>query len=814
MKRIRHVLIFVLTILLIQPMVPGLTPILSAAADSAAHGACGADGADVTWELTEDGTLTIRGSGKMRAYSPNKYSSNRSPFYENYSIKKIVIDEGVTQIGDYAFLRNDRLESVTLPATLKAIGNGAFLDCAQLNDITLPDGLESIGSAAFSSTGLKELHIPASVFKIGSAPTAYSVMESFSVDDANPAYTAVDGVLFTKDMKKLCAYPDAKPGRGYTVPDGVETIGKGAFHLLPEADMLYLPLSVRELEPHSLDWGGGSVYYAGTAEQWDALIGDREDVCKSSIKVYFGAAGLPVSAASDAVIAQGECGVDGSEVSWTLTKNGTLTFTGAGAMGAPTIPVAGSDSPASICTPGVLADNETCLSAAMGCETAEEVRDAMERGLISPGSYYNSLAELTLQPVRRIVVGEGITALKDGALRGACAVSVSLPQSLTEICDRAFADTHIENITIPANVTRIGAFAFADSTLYQLTVESGTLTASPDAFGNAYYLRYLIINNDELDFSGLSVPCGAEGFAFTTDEDFSRYIAFRKIRAMLPHLPAILDLADGTEARIREIMREEGCGASDARVIDRARNADAICAGLAFFDIAVSIDIETLAAHCRNYIRSAIGLDIQSAADIYTPDGRLTDALVKAFRISYGVDLSDAGAVGGDVFYAPVSDLLLLKEEQGLSPVPWLTVKADCGSTPHAICVAAELPFESLSHAFGDWETVVPAGEHTTGQKERVCACGKTQQNVIPAVGRHVWGPWSITRRATETQDGECIRVCKNHDCAEVETVVFPAGSEMPEDIVPEAREDSTQKSIIQFFLKLVNFFKKLFSKK
>ncbi|MDR1734449.1 MAG: leucine-rich repeat protein [Oscillospiraceae bacterium] len=56
------------------------------------------------------------------------------------------------------------------------------------------------------------------------------VLREINVDPANEYFTSVDGVLFTKDMKKLVAYPMGKPGNEYVVPDGVEVIGDGAFY--------------------------------------------------------------------------------------------------------------------------------------------------------------------------------------------------------------------------------------------------------------------------------------------------------------------------------------------------------------------------------------------------------------------------------------------------------------------------------------------------------------------------------------------------------------------------------------------------------
>ena len=64
-------------------------------------------------------------------------------------IEKLVIPEGVVEIGDEALIFCDQLVSVTLPSTLKKIGKSAFQECVNLSEINFPIELEEIGMAAF-----------------------------------------------------------------------------------------------------------------------------------------------------------------------------------------------------------------------------------------------------------------------------------------------------------------------------------------------------------------------------------------------------------------------------------------------------------------------------------------------------------------------------------------------------------------------------------------------------------------------------------------------------------------------------------------
>lgn len=92
---------------------------LSAKAESS--GTCGAN---LKWDLTDDGVLTISGEGEMTDYS----FLNRSPWYDQ-NIKRIIIDDSVTTIGNYAFSDCSSLTSVTIPNSVTTIGYHAFSGC-------------------------------------------------------------------------------------------------------------------------------------------------------------------------------------------------------------------------------------------------------------------------------------------------------------------------------------------------------------------------------------------------------------------------------------------------------------------------------------------------------------------------------------------------------------------------------------------------------------------------------------------------------------------------------------------------------------
>ena len=146
---------------------PIATPVPSPTATPAAppvptSGTCGEN---LTWRF-EDGVLTISGTGAM-----TDYSSSQGPQlpWAAAKIKSVVIESGVTSIGDHAFVGQIGLTSITIPDSVTSIGDDAFFYCMSLTSVKIPDGVTRICQKVFQDcSSLTSVEIPDSVASIGS----------------------------------------------------------------------------------------------------------------------------------------------------------------------------------------------------------------------------------------------------------------------------------------------------------------------------------------------------------------------------------------------------------------------------------------------------------------------------------------------------------------------------------------------------------------------------------------------------------------------------------------------------------------------
>ena len=119
--------------------------------------ATGQCGENVYYVLYDSGKLLLRGSG-----ATYDYEISGSPFYENGEIKKLVVSEGITEIGNSLFDHCRNIAAVSFPNTLTRIGKRAFFAYAdgELAALEFPSSVTTIGDEAFSDQGMTSVTLP------------------------------------------------------------------------------------------------------------------------------------------------------------------------------------------------------------------------------------------------------------------------------------------------------------------------------------------------------------------------------------------------------------------------------------------------------------------------------------------------------------------------------------------------------------------------------------------------------------------------------------------------------------------------------
>lgn len=248
-KSLKKATAILLALLMVTTTISALPFTVSAAevTDDSVSAVSGTTG-DCTWELNENGTLTISGNGAMGNYS----YSNYAPWKGN-KVKSVIIENGVTNIGNYAFDHCEHLTSITISDSVTSIGEVAFSCCSNLTSVTIPDyvtgigrftfincsrltsvnipnSVTSIGNSVFKGCrNLTSVDIPDSVTSIGSDVFSCSGLSNITVNNNNTNYCSIDGNLYDKNATVLIQYATGKTDSSFITPDTVTSIGDGAF---------------------------------------------------------------------------------------------------------------------------------------------------------------------------------------------------------------------------------------------------------------------------------------------------------------------------------------------------------------------------------------------------------------------------------------------------------------------------------------------------------------------------------------------------------------------------------------------------------
>ena len=311
-KKLCH-LLFIMGILMILI----ITPAWADDADVVDSGTCGDD---LTWVLTEDGTLTISGTGEMESYSSGyPLEIEKAPWYSyRDEITSVIIEDGVTSVGSFAFYDCTNITNISLPDSLTSIQSHAFYYCSSLTSISLPDNVASIGEAAFSDcSNLTCISLPDSINYI--ADLAFARCESMISISLPDNITSIEYATFYKCSSLT----------SISIPKNVTFIGGLAFAYCESLTSIFIPDSVTSINTQAFFhcYSLTDVYYSGSEEDWAdiAITNTASDhygnSCLTSATIHYNSTD---KTSSDTEITQ---------ITWSFNSNtGMLTISGEGDM--------------------------------------------------------------------------------------------------------------------------------------------------------------------------------------------------------------------------------------------------------------------------------------------------------------------------------------------------------------------------------------------------------------------------------------------------------------------------------------------------
>ncbi len=480
--------------------------------------------AEITWNLSDDGTLTISGTDM-----PNYIQLNGVAWWRyRDKIKQVVIEDGVTNIGSYSFGGCWDITSVTIPNSVTSIGNNAFSSCKSLTSVTIPNSVTSIGNNAFQNcSGLTSVTIPNSVTSIGNnAFLDCSGLTSVTIPNS---VTCIGESVFS----------GCSALTSVTIPNSVTSIERGAFSGCSALTSISIPESMASIQCTAFEgtkWydnqSNGMVYagkilygYKGTMPS-NTSVKIKEGTTGISNGVFSGCSGLisvtiPNSVASIGGSAFEKCtGLTSVTIPNSVTSIGGSAFEKCTGLTSVTIPnsvtkIAGfAFSGCSGLTSVTIGNsvesigdyafnNCTSLTSVYITDLVSWCKIKFGSGYANPLCYAEHLY-LNEKEIVNLIIPNGVTSIEPGHfLNCKSIISVEIPESVTSIGGSAFYGAKLRNIVVKAKTPPTsGEKVFSVQSYYHTTL------LIPEGSWDAYAYSdnwYQFINIREVAYNAVNL---------------------------------------------------------------------------------------------------------------------------------------------------------------------------------------------------------------------------------------------------------------------------------------------------------------------
>lgn len=399
-------------------------------------------------------------------YTVTGIANNAFSNYKNLTY--VNVSKGVASMGIAIFSGCENLETVVLGEGIEKISNSLFYGCASLSDINIPASVTKIDGSAFEGcASLASIDIPANVTNI--VEYAFSNCQnlaSINVDDKNPAYASVDGVLYNKEKTILVQVPGKFQGK-FTIPSGVTNIASGAFGLCEGLTGVEIPNTVTSISEFAFE---------GCYGLTNLTI--PSSVKNINHKAFASCENLDVvirNAEEDVTVVSGAFD-DCKSVTWEIIDE--------------------SESPLKfeVLSENVAEVTKNCVEGSVAIPS-KVVIDGKIYSVVRIANYaFENCKGLTNITIPSSVESIGIDAFKNSGL-----TTIELPSSITSFGFGVFRGcSFLVSVKIPSSVESIGESAFADCTsLTNLELSSSVKIIGVEAFADCENLDLVIDNSED-----------------------------------------------------------------------------------------------------------------------------------------------------------------------------------------------------------------------------------------------------------------------------------------------------------------------------
>lgn len=457
--------------------------------------ASGQVNANIAWVLDKDtGTLTVSGTGAIPSY---RYS--HAPWYDyRESVRRIVITEGITEVGERALYWCTNCTEVQLPESLIAIREYGFNNLRSLQSITLPSKLRIIEFCAFSEcAALTSITLPDSVTTVGS--NAFSNCYKLTSARLSAGMSTIPSSMFGGDSAL----------RSVVLPEGITYIDDTAF-INCGFSSFTLPASVTGL---------GTAVFSGCTSLTRFVVEEGSTVYKAVDGVLFSADGshlicYPSAKYGSYTVPEGTRYIDygafrsarylyGVDFPSTLVEIGGYAFSYCSGLYSITLP----------------ANIQTVEDDAFrSCTGLEEVTFKNPNVNLVGYTFANCTS------LRSITLPKNMTQIPNGLFYGCAGLqSITIPTTVTKIGSSAFLDCDgLTTVTIPGNVKSIGqqAFDFCNK-LESVVFEDGVQTLGWISIRNAPKLKKVVIPSS---VTRIEQPANTDSYMFDDCPDVVLYV--------------------------------------------------------------------------------------------------------------------------------------------------------------------------------------------------------------------------------------------------------------------------------------------------